>query len=239
MTRGALPPAGFAQRPRLRSRGVPRVAMAASLLCLAYVARHLGMAFCGTSLNAMAPKLSGRVAVTAAAPAVVDAPITDIEEAAERRREERRANATKSNASLELSSGFPSDFDREVTQGPPWATCFVQFEDRSARADDGTVLPRTVLEEWVMRGEEGHIRAFHGWQLARAAAASIRCVRVPQAAVEETKCLECISHGGLLEAQLGTYHASGTSDFVLTFGVHQCLATSLGRGYCKKGMVAF
>jgi len=160
-------------------------------------------------------------------------------------------NATTFNLTLLLGSGFPDRIQRPgVDHGPPWVTCHVQYMDKSGRDEHGSVLRRTVLEEWVMKGSDENIGAFRAWrQQALEAAVSVRCAPT-QRALEDIQCLVCVPRSGssLPFSPVGRLHptqqhsqalATSTS-YVLTIGgVDQCLAGSLASGsFCKSGSLA-
>jgi len=160
-------------------------------------------------------------------------------------------NATAFNLTLLLGSGFPDRNEKPgVDHGPPWVTCHVQYMDTRGRDEHGSVLRRTVLEEWVMKGSDENIGAFRAWrQQALEAAASVRCTPI-QKALEDIQCLACVPRSGssLPFSPVGRLHpteqhsqalATSTS-YVLTIdGVDQCLAGSLASGsFCKSGSLA-
>jgi len=201
-------------------------------------------------LGAMAHKISQRAFAVAplmleerqarTATAVREAPV-------ETRQAERRHNATEQNVStLELSSGFPDNNVPGTAQNPPWAKCVVEAQDRSMRADDGTVMPRMVLEEWVMKGTKEHIGTFQGWRQMRKDFPKVRCHETSLNEVQGVTCLECVSAraGGLPPPSLspttpGLSEVFQTS-FVMTFGVPQCLnGARHGMGFCKSASAKF
>jgi len=160
-------------------------------------------------------------------------------------------NATVFNLTLLLGSGFPDRNERPgVNHGPPWVTCHVQYVDKSGRDEHGSVMRRTVLEEWVMKGSDDNIGAFRAWrQQTLEAAASVRCTPI-QKALEDIQCLVCVPRGGssLPFSPVGRLHATEqrsqaldtSTSYVLTIdGVDQCLAGSLASGsFCKSGSLA-
>lgn len=180
-----------------------------------------------------------------AAPRVLDWPRPDHADVAERdeeeegpqgRRKDKEANAT--NVTLQLGDGYPTSGDGSVTQGPKWATCFVAATEKGRVSSEGVIPPRNVLEEWVLRGERENLNAFEVWRRSQAKDAKVQCM--PRAAIstEDVFCLECISHAATGALPFTpTSHLATTG--ILTFGgLHECLADTVGSGYCKKGTVA-
>jgi len=168
------------------------------------------------------------------------------EEVEDTKDQQSKKNSTDFNITLQLSDGFPGDGAPGVDQGPPWAKCHVTYSDRSERDEHGSVVPRMVLEEWVMKGSSEHINAFKSWrQQTLDAPAEFRCLSTSQKAIEEVKCLSCVPRSGGLPlspaGHLSSVHPGPFSNsFVLTIGgVDQCLAGSFGSSsFCKSGSVA-
>lgn len=171
--------------------------------------------------------------------------VDDLEDAAEDldadevREKKQRKNATtpllKLGDDLKIIEGSP------VTQGPQWATCFVEAQEDARISSEGVSGARRTLEEWVVRGERNRVREFQEWRARQSKDASTRCVPRSAKAAEDAFCLECISHSGVGAfpfTPLGrvTTTASGA---IMTFsGLHECLASTAGAGYCKTGTVA-
>jgi len=156
----------------------------------------------------------------------------------------RTSNATDFNVSLLLGSGFPSSGWRPgVDQGPPWMTCSVEYTDRGERDEHGSVLSKTVLEEWVMKGTDDIVSSFRVWRLRDlGASAAMRCFPTKKA-IEDIRCLVCVPPSALPfspQGQLSPVQQGFLSYYVLTIsGVDQCLAGSLGgSSFCKSGSVA-
>lgn len=156
--------------------------------------------------------------------------------------EEFRDRLKEHNLTLEFSYGEPDDILPGVTNGSPYVTCFVEYQDRSQRDSEGTVQASDVLEEWVMRGDQETVDRFTSWRQRSSDTMSLRCIQTASKSVEETMCLECVSHspsmavsGQVPGEMVGTVHSS----LVMTFGVaRHCLAnTGGGPGFCKSGTV--
>lgn len=185
-------------------------------------------------------------------PAAQAAPATDPfvlvqtkSEEEEAPRDSRASNATDFNISLLLGSGFPGDGRSPgVDQSPPWMTCHVEYTDRSGRDEHGSVLSKTVLEEWVMKGTDDVVSSFRMWRLRDlGASAAVRCFPT-QKAIEDVRCLVCVPRSAALpfspQGRLHPVQQGFLSSSVLTIGgVDQCLAGSLGgSSFCKSGSVA-
>uniref|UniRef100_A0A6T8XIG1 Uncharacterized protein n=1 Tax=Pyrodinium bahamense TaxID=73915 RepID=A0A6T8XIG1_9DINO len=109
-----------------------------------------------------------------------------------------------------------------IDQNPPWATCFVEEQQAT----------RSVLEEWVLRGEHSQLAAFRAWRQRGADPTSVRCVELPEEEALRTVCLECVSPSGISTAALGAHGATAFGAF------SQCMAqTAMGLGFCKSGQV--
>jgi len=159
-------------------------------------------------------------------------------------------NSTSGNMTLQLGTGFPEQGGSQFDMGPSWVMCHVMYADRSGRDEHGSVLPRTVLEEWVMKGSSEHVSAFKTWrQQTLDVDSDTRCAAASQQAVEEVRCLACVPHGGLGGAlpltPTGTLSETQpgplSNSYVLTIdsGVDQCLSGAHGgRRFCKSGSVA-
>uniref|UniRef100_A0A7S1MC25 Uncharacterized protein n=1 Tax=Alexandrium catenella TaxID=2925 RepID=A0A7S1MC25_ALECA len=159
--------------------------------------------------------------------------------------EESSKNSTDFNITLQLGTGYPDDGYSRFDMGPPWVMCHVQYADRNSRDEHGSVTPRTVLEEWVMKGSSEHVSAFKTWrQQTLDVDSAMRCHSTTQKAVEEVKCLVCVPRGSAGFPLTPTGHLSETNPgplsntYVLTIGgVDQCLASS-SSSFCKSGSVA-
>jgi len=156
----------------------------------------------------------------------------------------RARNATSSGPALKLGDEFPPAVGSEVAHGPRWATCFVEARLLGRISFDGVTSSRSVLEEWVVRGERERVSEFRAWRSRQANegdSANIRCVPTSAKSAEDSFCLECISHSGygafpFTPQGTVTIHESGA---IMTFsGLHECLASTAGAGYCKTGTVA-
>ncbi|CAE8694483.1 unnamed protein product [Polarella glacialis] len=155
--------------------------------------------------------------------------------------EEFRDRLKEHNLTVEFSFGEPDDIVPGVTNGSPYATCFVEVQDRSQRDNHGTVQVKEILEEWVMRGDQETVGRFMSWRQSSSNTQSVRCTQTARQAVEDTFCLECVSQspsmalGGMPGSMTGTVHPSS----VMTFsGAHTCLAnTGRASGFCKSGTV--
>lgn len=246
-------------------RPLLRLALLVAALACVWLPSPRGFTALGAS---PLPAPPARLRPAQASPAITlrerkPAPATTVETPVETKEDEdvrTKKNTTSAfNMTLELSSGYPTNGpDSGTDQGPPWAKCIVEYQDRSTRDEYGTVMPKHMLEEWVMRGSREHLSTFRSWRgsgLKDAAASSTRCTEIEQASVEEVTCIECVSPVG---ARLpspspfggfqGTLGPSSQTAFdgtiapsaVLTFEqVPQCLLGSSGRiGFCKSGSVA-
>merc|ERR1712216_466357 len=89
-----------------------------------------------------------------------------------------------------------------VTQGPPWSTCSVEYQEGG----------RNVLEEWVMRGERQTVASFRHFRRSAlaetAAVTAVRCEETaPMASLDAVTCLECVlndSEGPKVLMEFGT-----------------------------------
>mmetsp|Transcript_31800 Transcript_31800/g.69533 ORF Transcript_31800/g.69533 Transcript_31800/m.69533 type:complete len:235 (-) Transcript_31800:82-786(-) len=155
-----------------------------------------------------------------------------------------RGNSSDLNITLQLSDGHPGSEDPSVIQGPRWANCFVEYEDRKSRDAEGSIRPKAVLEEWVVRGEREHIHAFKSWRQGRGPS-NVRCIPVPMKSIEDVTCLECVAPGRMQLSPTGHFSSEGSSDalaqerFIMTVaGLPQCLRASVGgTGFCRSGTV--
>lgn len=170
---------------------------------------------------------------------------TTVEERPTKRKseeEEFKDRLKEMNVTLEASAGEPDDIVPGVTNAMPYVTCFVQLTDRSQRDDFGTVQPKKVLEEWVMRGDDQTVGSFTSWRQRNTVMESLRCTQTSSQAVEEIMCLQCVSPNTVSTTLregvpdiVGTLHASS----VMTFGGRHCLSNTGGRpGFCKAGTVS-
>jgi len=183
--------------------------------------------------------------MTAARPPVVERPPA---ERAEKKRKESDARKGKDNikvwnTTLLSSSGRPDIPFPGVTNGPPYATCFVEYKEAATRNFDGAPPPRTVLEKWVMRGEQQTVDSFRAWSQRGREPTNVRCMMTSSQAAEEATCLECVSSVPMMSpAGLIRGVAVGLmqTNNIMTFsGLHKCLANTLGAaGYCKSGLLS-
>mmetsp|Transcript_95413 Transcript_95413/g.169388 ORF Transcript_95413/g.169388 Transcript_95413/m.169388 type:complete len:225 (+) Transcript_95413:155-829(+) len=205
---------------------------------LATVLAVAGCRFCYQSVGfASAPVLERPARSTEGGTAVEERPKRKTEE------EEFKDRLKAMNLTLESETGEPDDIVPGVTHGTPYVTCFVEYEDRSHRDDEGTVKAAEVIEEWVMRGDDSTVNSFTSWRQRGVDVSSLRCIQTAsQQALEETVCMECISPSpshaasNVPGAIVGTVHPSS----VMTFsGLRHCLSTTGGRpGFCKSGKVS-
>jgi len=191
------------------------------------------------------PLLQRRINAAQAAATADPFVLVDTESAEDTLMDSRTSNATDLNASLLLGSGFPDSGRRPgVDQGPPWVTCHVEYTDKCGRDEHGSVLSKTVLEEWVMKGRDDVVLSFRLWRLRDlGASAAMRCFPTKKA-IEDVRCLACVPRSAALpfspQGQLHPVQQGFLSSYVLTIsGVDQCLAGSLGgSSFCKSGSVA-
>jgi len=115
-----------------------------------------------------------------------------------------------------------------VLQGPPWNTCFVETVETG----------RSVLEEWLLRGDASNIATFRNWRLGTGSSPmQVRCGDAAVRAEDEVLCIQCLSHR---LAEGPSMRGAPTIVAVQeTFvGLHQCLSSSIGgMGFCKSGKV--
>mmetsp|Transcript_98885 Transcript_98885/g.284006 ORF Transcript_98885/g.284006 Transcript_98885/m.284006 type:complete len:225 (-) Transcript_98885:358-1032(-) len=169
------------------------------------------------------------------------AAIADVEEPSGKRGAGGKPRTDSTVIALQLGSGFPYNFGPEVTQGPRWATCFVEAYEAGRISDNGVLAVRNVLEEWVVRGEREHINEFRGWRQSQGSGATVRCQSKSAVSVEDSFCLECVSHAPsahLPFSPLGTVRVTETGNIMTFGGLDQCLVATAGMGYCKTGTVA-
>jgi len=130
---------------------------------------------------------------------------------------------------LEAESGRPGAAPR-VAQNPPWATCFVE----AAEGD------RSVLEEWVLRGEPRTLDAFRAWRRRSAERSSVRCASTSASEAMRAVCLQCASPSE--EAAFGvsaSVHMGSAGAMLVVAGEPQCMArVASGQGFCKSGQVS-
>jgi len=139
---------------------------------------------------------------------------------------------------LSESGGHPDRRSQEVAQGPPWATCSVEYEAQG----------RPALEEWIMRGDQDNLNAFRSWRKAGSPEITepmnVRCAPTAPQAVEEAMCIQCVSHsaesffspaGGLRRDSVTTVQGQVVGTFL---DIKQCMAdTTEGKGFCMSGHV--
>lgn len=170
---------------------------------------------------------------------------TAVEERPRRRKseeEEFKDRLKDMNMTLEASSGKPDDIIPGVTNAVPYVTCFVEIMDRTQRDDFGSVTPKQVLEEWIMRGDDHTVNSFAFWRQRDAVMQSLRCVQTSSQAAEETMCLQCVSPTTSVAMLQGVPNVVGTvhPNSVMTFGgLRNCLSSAVRRpGFCKAGTVS-
>jgi len=129
--------------------------------------------------------------------------------------------------SLELESGWPTEPATLVAQNPPWAKCFVEARETS----------KSVLEEWVMRGERETVDTFRAWRQGTSTPTSVRCVETSPADAMQSTCLDCVSLSEIGFLSPGSIPAGLEAQRL--FGLSQCLATAAeSAGFCKSGVVS-
>lgn len=169
----------------------------------------------------------------AAKPAVVDDPAVDQKEAKDGKKKKKKDKDNMlSNFTLQLSDGFPSVIGPDVGQGPPWATCFADAEQKVTDQEDGTVTRSNVLEQWIMRGDRSNTDAFINWRQGMSSGpVSVRCQQTNLKDAEDVVCLECVSHVGGLPFTADTPIVP--SGFIVS-DFQQCMRRSFdGTGFCK------
>jgi len=186
-----------------------------------------------------------------AAPAIVEPPTIDWEvdssESAKDSKGRQDENKTASNATLQLSSGFPEGGDSRLGKGPSWTKCVVE---QSVSGDNAHIL----LEEWVMRGERETVNAFRSWREGSTSAVA-RCAPTSLLSTESISCLACIPRFVAFSNDASPFTPQGhispipddqwaegrpglKADAIITFnGLPQCMASSFGSGFCKSGSV--
>jgi len=184
-----------------------------------------------------------------AAPAILEPPTIDWEvdssESATDSKGRQDENKTASNATLQLSSGFPDGGDTRLGKGPSWTKCVVE---QSMSGDSAQIL----LEEWVMRSERETVNAFRSWREGSASAVA-RCAPTSLLSTESISCLACIPRfialgndaspftpqiSPIPDDQWAEGRPGLKADAILTFnGLPQCMASSFGSGFCKSGSV--
>lgn len=156
----------------------------------------------------------------AAAPAALEAPVQ------RQRRRTPRGNATLVNATLLLGGGRDTPFSLGATFGAQWSQCHASYTD----AERGH-----VLERWVLPDAEASVISFNTWrQGGRPGSTDVRCGRTALAG-QDVMCLECVSPFQLT----GSTPLGGGSAGAGLFGtLRQCMAMSMGTGFCKTGSVS-
>lgn len=193
----------------------------------ARIARASRLALVSALAVAVYSALAGAKACFASAPALLERPrlggggqraAGGLEDAI------AKALVEASESALELATGEPIGTRPGTTQNPPWATCFVQ----------GRQEEKSVLEEWVMRGDRENVDSFRRWRQRGAEPTSVRCMETSAKAAMEAICLECVPHDGLPFTPAG--HLQGG---MLTFTSTQCVRSMTGgSGFCKSGIVS-
>jgi len=186
-----------------------------------------------------------------AAPAILEPPavdwVVDSSESTADSKGRQGENKTASNATLQLSSGFPEGGDTRLGKGPSWTKCVVE---QSMSGDSARIL----LEEWVMRSERETVNAFRSWR--EGASAVARCAPTSLLSTESISCLACIPRfialsndasspftplgqiSPIADDQFAEGRPGLKADAVITFnGLPQCMASSFGSGFCKSGSV--
>jgi len=154
---------------------------------------------------------------------------------------EERPRKDSTELPVQLDAGVPHIFDRDVAQGPHWATCFVEALEAGRVGDDGVLSARNVLEEWVVRGERENVNEFKNWRQSMGSGVSVHCQPKSAASVEDAFCLECVSHSQsayLPFTPIGNVKVMATGSIMTFGGLDQCIAQTAGMGYCKTGSVA-
>jgi len=130
-----------------------------------------------------------------------------------------------SSSALELATKEPIGSQPGTTQNPPWATCFVEGQQEE----------KSVLEEWVMRGDRENVDSFRRWRQRGSEPTSGRCMETSAKQAMQAICLECVPH----EAGLSFAATPRVSGNILTFPSTQCLRSMAGgSGFCKSGIVS-
>jgi len=201
----------------------------------------------GLALGAAWSTLSASPGFTVAGSAVLERPrasadgrVDASEDSSSSRREKKPTSgkAASFNATVTSASGRPDRRSQETTQGPPWATCFVEYLAEG----------RPALEEWVMRGEPDNLNAFRSWRKAGSPEITepmnVRCTPASPQAMEGAMCLQCVSHSGassnspalgLRQEAVATVQGQVVGTFT---DLEQCVAdTTDGKGFCMSGHV--
>jgi len=197
----------------------------------------VSVAFCSLATSAF---------LFTSAPAVLDrAQAGGRAEVIERKSSDRvKSQKAKKNSTfpvLQLGDGFPSDADSNTVQGPQWATCIVEAQEAGRVTFEGVAAARSVLEQWVVRGERDRVAEFRAWRHSLNSDATVRCMPKSAKSTEDAFCLECISHtrsGAFPFTPLGHVEATETGAVMTFSGLHECLASTAGNGFCKTGTVA-
>jgi len=164
-------------------------------------------------------------AATLAAPARAVDDRTDAERDADTRELEdalRGAEAAaggRRNSELEprlQSGGKFAEAVPETALNPPWATCYVEAQ----------LTTKSVIEEWIIRGESEVIDSFSAWRRSSQGAGSIKCVDISTEDALQAECLECAL----------TFDVSAEGMLTLTTGPSDCMESAArGHGFCKSG----
>jgi len=185
-------------------------------LALILVAGACCLASRGGAGSAFAP-----AAATVTAPARAVAGRADAEREADARvlEDALRGAAAAKASDLEprlQSGGVSAEAVQETALNPPWATCYVEAQ----------LTTKSVIEEWVMRGESEVIESFSAWRRSSEGAGNIKCVDISTEDALQSECLEC--------ALTFDLSAEGTLSFVT--GPSDCMESAArGHGFCKSG----
>eukprot|EP00440_Ansanella_granifera_P046129 gb/GFBE01049959.1/.p1 GENE.gb/GFBE01049959.1/~~gb/GFBE01049959.1/.p1 ORF type:complete len:194 (+),score=37.06 gb/GFBE01049959.1/:1-582(+) len=131
-------------------------------------------------------------------------------------------------SALQLETGWPTEPAFLTAQNPPWAKCIVESSTAS----------KSVLEEWVMRGERETVGTFVSWRKGGAEPATVRCVETAAKEAMEAVCLDCVSVSEIGFLSPSSQSLAGAVALRM-FGVSECLASAASSaGFCKSGVVS-
>jgi len=184
--------------------------------------------------------------LVASAPAVLDRAESRSQDGLAEQKSSSRGKTQKAKKNstvpvLQLGDGFPEDFEAETVQGPQWATCIVEAQEAGRVTFEGVTAARSVLEQWLVRGERDRVTSFRAWRRSLTSDARVRCTPKSAASTEDAFCLECISHtrsGAFPFTPLGHVEVTETGSVMTFSGLHECLASTAGAGFCKTGLVS-
>jgi hypothetical protein len=172
----------------------------------------------GRAGSAFAPS-----SATEAAPVQAVADRTDAERDADARVLEDALRGVEAAASSDLeprlqSGGEFADVVPETVLNPPWATCYVEAQ----------LTTRSVIEEWVMRGESEVLASFSAWRRSSEEPTRIKCVDTPTEDALQSECLECAL----------TFDVSAEGVLTFATGSSNCMESAArGQGFCKSGQL--